>query len=1238
MENDGKDVALSPFALEALASFYADKDAREKQFEDLKAQAEDEYEQTHFSMDAFTEDWNASQFWLLEGATKHSNIAVVSAPSVFIQLKNLLADVEASERPTVKLLEYDERFAVFKEFVFYDFAHPLKLSEDLKGRFDRIICDPPFLSADCQTKAAMTVRWLSRPSPDSEAVRKEGNPDHRLGRGACQGAEQRVQVLCEFHERALGIRKAIETRAGATSGTPHVDFAMLMAKYPVRRCAVLRSAVQPSHTMLCLPDATPARATHARSIKAPASAERSVGWSCLGTRRHSKPVTSCSGVLPSSISTAFLQQRRAAHTHTHKHTNPLTRQHNSRLIRLSLSRSLVPSAGLRNTRHVCIACVSSGCIPRSLHLRHPSLDTASKLQLTCGPPACQLPAHPAGDDAHLQARPPLDSSPLSASATNRSGYQITPGTDTTVQRSSSMASTKVNQNGAPSPAPARSNTLSKRTSLRKRDSLKRTKSGRSLRAGSMKGLDDENFYSVFHTPIPTSGSPTDTLANRFTAWRKVLKDLIGYFREIQSSYESRSKSLVKLQNVISGSQAPQIFLSQGGIDEANTILRNYHKHAVSEAKRAQDIETDVINQLSGLRSELGQKIKEIKSLSGDFKNSVDKEKDHTRKVIAAYEDALATAAHDPTAAAGKNDPFIVRLQVEKQVERQIEEENYLHRAYLNLEGSGRELESIVIGEIQKAYNAYASILKREADANTSAVEELRSGPIAMPKDHEWTSFVESDSHFVSPSLPIRRAEQMEYPGKFDPAAAEIRAGNLERKSKYLKSYTAGWYVLSPTHLHEFKSPDDIHLQQPVMSLCLVDQKLGSHSNAGSSSDKFSLKGAQTGGMHRGHSWVFRAESYDTMMAWYNDIRILTDKSGPEKTAFIRQHARSVSGGSRPGAPSVSSDGIEDDEADSAPFSANMQQNTQEESLLAERPKRPEPGGRFPSDFDVSRASRLQAPLSPSSPSGSSEFRDSGIENASAGGAAGAATGAAAAVAHNETDGQHSRLETDQTVHDPSVTAAAAPVQQPIYQAYHPSDHAQQAAAAQNFPSEMSSEPRTPPRASGFPNQTQTSGSNDDWLAPAAGGAAIGVLGGAAAATALDSHHDADQPPPSDEALPVQEVESPVQAERPEEPVIANTIDGVVDGDEPAAPAFDVVPAAALHTTAPDPEGESFVAPLPHETNSAATAADDAIPGDPHAHRTHQLFPSVIRHDTSTSISQLHVPGEFPPSRHQSYSK
>lgn len=115
-----------------------------------------------------------------------------------------------------------------------------------------------------------------------------------------------------------------------------------------------------------------------------------------------------------------------------------------------------------------------------------------------------------------------------------------------------------------------------------------------------------------------------------------------------------------------------------------------------------------------------------------------------------------------------------------------------HQAYLNLESSGRELEAIVVGEIQKSYNAYAGILKRDADEAYNAVESLRTGPIAMPKDQEWNSFIEKDEHFVDPRIPVRQAQNIYYPGRDHELATEVRAGLLERKSKYLKSYTPGW--------------------------------------------------------------------------------------------------------------------------------------------------------------------------------------------------------------------------------------------------------------------------------------------------------------------------------------------------------------------------------------------------------------------------------------------------------------
>lgn len=145
-----------------------------------------------------------------------------------------------------------------------------------------------------------------------------------------------------------------------------------------------------------------------------------------------------------------------------------------------------------------------------------------------------------------------------------------------------------------------------------------------------------------------------------------------------------------------------------------------------------------------------------------------------------------------------------------------------------------------------------------------------------------------------------------------------------------------------------------------MSLYLPEQKLGSHSSEGGSSNKFILKGRQTGSMHRGHTWVFRAESHDTMMAWYDDIKVLTERSPQERSEFVRGHVRSLSQSSQ---RSTSSDGVLEDD-DDEPFSADTAVAASTSSRQDVR--RPEAGGRFPSDIQVNAQRGLQAPLSPSS--------------------------------------------------------------------------------------------------------------------------------------------------------------------------------------------------------------------------------------------------------------------------------
>ena len=160
--------------------------------------------------------------------------------------------------------------------------------------------------------------------------------------------------------------------------------------------------------------------------------------------------------------------------------------------------------------------------------------------------------------------------------------------------------------------------------------------------------------------------------------------MINYFRDVQKSHDSKAKSLASTAHIINTTSIPPEFLGSGGIGEATRILQDFQKQSLNESNKAKEIENEVIMQLTGLRSDLQQKIKEIKSLSGDFKNSVDKETEISKKAVRQLQESLGLVDTEPSAVAGKGDPFIVKLGVDRQIERQIEEENYLHRVGLPL--------------------------------------------------------------------------------------------------------------------------------------------------------------------------------------------------------------------------------------------------------------------------------------------------------------------------------------------------------------------------------------------------------------------------------------------------------------------------------------------------------------------------------------------------------------------------
>eukprot|EP00128_Syssomonas_multiformis_P002109 Colp12_sorted_trinity150504_noHs@30249 len=158
--DDDEPLQLSGHAMAALAQFMAEQAAKE---EAIKSN------ETPSGIDDFQEDWQLSQFWYstetadklaeaaLAAAGENGSIACVSTPTLYAKLRQM----NVSNR--IVLFEYDKRFSRYGDgFVFYDYKQPLELPEELKGSFDVVVADPPFLSEECLTKTAESIRWLGK--------------------------------------------------------------------------------------------------------------------------------------------------------------------------------------------------------------------------------------------------------------------------------------------------------------------------------------------------------------------------------------------------------------------------------------------------------------------------------------------------------------------------------------------------------------------------------------------------------------------------------------------------------------------------------------------------------------------------------------------------------------------------------------------------------------------------------------------------------------------------------------------------------------------------------------------------------------------------------------------------------------------------------------------------------------------------------------------------------------------
>ena len=437
--------------------------------------------------------------------------------------------------------------------------------------------------------------------------------------------------------------------------------------------------------------------------------------------------------------------------------------------------------------------------------------------------------------------------------------------------------------------------------------------------------------------------PTEIMANRFSAWRSIIKDLVNYFKEYSSVQEEIIRQQSRLQQAVgqitntannnsnynnnttpnSEIEAINNFflpIGNGSVqDIPNALFKFHQKNVVDGTKTLKDINGLIIPKLEELRKDLLVKIKEIKNLQNDFKNNLSKELNDSKSLISQYNQAIELAnklgstgnfSHITTlheADSGKSDPYLVKIRLERQLKRQLVEENYLYDAYANLQNAGRQLESIVVLEVQNYVSMFLNLVNEEnSNFSQHLLPNISNGFLSKESNFEWDAFIErnlpnvnnhgtiSSGTFIDLNMPKRHLSDFVIKNFDSNLNVAIREGYLERRSKFLKNYTSAWYVLTCSYIHEFKSNDRKKDPQPVMSLPLDSCTVSDHSKNDGKLEgvyKFILTSKLHNTlMNKTHKWVFRTNTYQNMIEWFDSIKKMTSLPTPAA------RARTIEGG------------------------------------------------------------------------------------------------------------------------------------------------------------------------------------------------------------------------------------------------------------------------------------------------------------------------------------------------------
>ncbi|CCE62479.1 hypothetical protein TPHA_0C03270 [Tetrapisispora phaffii CBS 4417] len=457
------------------------------------------------------------------------------------------------------------------------------------------------------------------------------------------------------------------------------------------------------------------------------------------------------------------------------------------------------------------------------------------------------------------------------------------------------------------------NIVLSRNSLTNTSIRRVSKLNQAIKSNSINKTSGTNVQQDPRSPlvilIPTNSQPTDILAARFNAWRSIIKSLIGYLTEFASVQDEIVRHNLRLLQAINfpfftienqyqpaqqNDKVLQNFFipfGNGSIQDLPTILTKYHNSMAAFAlKASKELTSDLIPRLEDLRGDLSVKIKEIKSLESDFKNTCDKQLHITANLLNKFEESIDDCKFGNTKK--MNDPYLNKIILDRQIKKQLTEENFLHEAYNNLENSGLELEKVIVMELQNAITIYARLSGQESQlVFDKLITTLDSSILSQDIGFEWENFINSNlNNFIIPNSPMRKFNDISYKNMNNPLNNEIFSAFFDKRSKYLKNYSISCFVLSGSYLHEFKTADRKKDLIPMSSIPLNeiisvesnDINNNKKSKPSGHGYKVTIQCTNNSLINRRTNIVLKTDSLNTLTTFYRHLKNLISMSNDYK--------------------------------------------------------------------------------------------------------------------------------------------------------------------------------------------------------------------------------------------------------------------------------------------------------------------------------------------------------------------